>query len=146
MHVSTSGSAAMGDARDDDDTFERGTLDRLAHIDDWMTRQTASVTKDLTEFKHALKELADRMTALESQVQSITARDMPALRGRTRELRGGIDFLQNTLVHVMNIAAASCRLFTDEHWDDGFQWAAPPVMMPRNDSSASIARPRCSEQ
>jgi len=68
VHVSASGSAAMGDAVApvDLELSGAGTLARLGSIEDWML----SVSQHLREFKEALEGLAARVTALESQVQA----------------------------------------------------------------------------
>ena len=79
VHVSASGSAAMEDAGDDVDPFRAGTHIRLLNRKDWMKRETESVSQHLRDFEDRLKELADRVTVLESQVQAVD-RDVPAAR------------------------------------------------------------------
>ena len=129
VHVSASGSAAMGEDASDD-AVRQGTLDRLASLEEWAREQTASVSRDLQALTARVTALEVRMTALEGQV---TDRDIPALRGRTTELRRAFEFIQS---FVMGAAASACRLFADdEHW--GHCRAA--VTMPRTDPSSSSA-------
>lgn len=120
---------------EDNDAVRRGTLDRLASLEEWAKEQTLSVSRELQALTARVTALEVRMTDLEGQV---TDRDIPALRGRTTELKRAFEFIQGI---VMGTAAAACRHFADEHWDDGFRWAAPSVMMPGTTAGASSAAP-----
>ena len=132
-----------------DPAFVQGTCDRLAELESWSTRQTDLVSNELRQFKNALMELDARVSALETRVQAVTDRDMPDLRGRTVELRCAFEFIQSTMIHVMQCAAAVRHLFTDEARDNGtLRWAAPSVMTPRTDSGpgGSMGNGVCGEQ
>ena len=111
----------MEDAGDDVDPFRAGTQIRLLNIEDWMKRETESVSQHLRDFEDRLKELADRVTVLESQVQAVD-RDVPALRGRTTELRAAIEIIR---------AEAARGLFTDVVRGAGPRWQPAPDAAPR---------------